>query len=355
MTDTIYRNPLWTAGPDILTASDLEDRLDWGQVALGIKEIWAKSSGKGILVGVCDTGRPVHPDLQGKVRFSKNFSSSDSDIDRQGHSLHVCGTIAAKADGKGVVGVAPDAELCIAKVLGDDGSGSNRGVSAGIRYCLENNCDIISMSLGGGYDAEIEAAVKEAVNAGVFVICAAGNSGEVPGQNTVNFPAKLDQTVAVGAYNKRGEIAKFSSRGKEVDIAFPGEEIVSTWLNGGYRALSGTSMATPYCSGVVALYLELQRTAERENKPVDNPVRNNADLLQLLKAAAVDKGPSGHDASWGWGIVDVAKFTTLKSAQGPVTPPAGDELDLGLFKARVLEVSGGWAGDKPRAGLFLYI
>ena len=115
-------------------------------------------------------------------------------------------------------------------------------------------------------------------------------------------------------------------------------------------------MATPYCSGIVALYLELQREAERANKPPEKPVRNNEQLLELLKSAAIDKGPTGQDPSWGWGILDVKKLTTLgRTATPPPPASGGEELDLGLFKARVMEVSGGWAGDTPRAGLFLYL
>lgn len=353
----IYRNPIWVAGPEIFTAEEIGDKLDWGQEAHKLPDVWKVTKGAGVLVGVCDTGRPVHPDLKDKVKFSRNFSDSGTDLDKQGHNTHVAGTIAANADGKGVVGVAPEAQLCIAKVLGDDGSGSHTSIAAGIRYCLECGCDIISMSLGGGPSQEVERAVKEAVDAGVFVICAAGNSGEVPGQNTMGWPARLPWPLAVGAYNKEGQIAKFSSRGKEIDIAFPGENIVSTWPGGGYRALSGTSMATPFASGVVALLLAKQREDERQNKPV-TPVRTNAELLERVKSAAIDKGPQGFDTAWGWGVVDVQKLLMQNAANPP--PPSGDnkageEIDLGLLKARTLTVTGGWAGDKGRVGLFIYV
>jgi subtilisin family serine protease len=316
----VYRNPPWIAGPQVLMANELDDVIDWGQLAHGLKDLWPLGTGKGVLVGVCDTGRPVHTDLLNRIKFSKNFSSSFTDVDKQGHSTHVCGTIAAEKNGRGVVGVAYEAELCIAKVLGDDGSGDNNGVSTGIRYCLERDCDIISMSLGGGYDVEIERAVLEAINAGKFVICAAGNEGFISGMDTVHWPARLAATIAVANYDRNGNIATSSSRGREVDIAFPGTDILSCWLDNAYRRLTGTSMATPFCSGLAALLLSHQRAQERKGLAVSNPIRNNMDLLDRFKANALDKGPVGHDDAWGWGIVDAKKFMELHT-QGPVTPP----------------------------------
>ena len=356
----IYRNPPWSMGPQVLLAADIgEDIVDWGQLAQGLKELWPLGTGKGILVGVCDTGRSDHSDLVNKIKYSQNFSSSFSDADAQGHSTHVCGTIAAEKNGKGVVGVAYEAELCIAKVLGDDGSGDNRSVAAGIRYCLDKDCDIISMSLGGGYDSAIESAVIDAVNAGKFVICAAGNDGAGNGRDTVNWPGRLSQTVAVASYRRDGNISEFSSRGEEVDIAFPGEDILSCWLGNAYRKLSGTSMATPFCSGVVALLLSSQRALERSGKVLKDPVRNNADLLERLKTVAMDKGPTGHDTAWGWGIVDTKKFLEQHPEDAPadpglpLVPPVGEATDSPLFGGLLHMIEPVvYAGHK---GLFLYL
>lgn len=239
----VYRNPVWVAGPELLFARDFTDVVDWGLSLQGIPDTWKQSTGAGILVGVCDTGCPRHPDLNDRIAFAANFSTSYSPEDFQGHSTHVCGIIAAARNNQGIVGVAPDAKLCIAKVLGDDGSGSNIGVAKGIEYCLEKDCDIISMSLGGAYDPNVEAAVNRAIAAGKIVVCAAGNDGSTPGQDTTNWPARLGPPVAVASYNKNGQISTFSSRGPEVDVACPGEEVLSTWLNNTYKRLSGTCIA----------------------------------------------------------------------------------------------------------------
>src|SRR6185312_15429786 len=111
----------------------------------------------------------------------------------------------------------------------------------------------LSMSFGSPDESpDISAAIDRAVAQRRFVVCAAGNAG-LP--DSVNFPARLDATVAVGSVDQNGQVSRFSSRGAEVDICAPGENILSTYLGGGYAKLSGTSMAAPFVSGVVALLL----------------------------------------------------------------------------------------------------
>jgi len=301
-------------------ANELEDVLDWGLKSHSIDQQWAKTEGEGIVVGVADTGRPDHPDLNDNILASRNFSSSFTDKDTQGHSTHVCGTIAAIRNDKGVVGVAPKVKLVTAKVLGDDGSGDNFGVAQGIRWLVNKGCQVINLSLGGPFDNAIASACKDAVDAGVYVICAAGNDGPHPRRNTVNYPARLPYTVAVASYNKAGRLSDYSSRGPEVHVAFPGEEILSTWLGEGYRRISGTSMASPFCAATTALLLSHQEKLIQAGTPPETPVTNNQQLIERMKGSSVDKGPVGHDSGWGWGIVDVDKFLTLSGTKPPAPP-----------------------------------
>lgn len=307
----IYRLPPVIIGEKPFTASAVKERIDWGLAALNVPAHWARTQGAGIRIGVCDTGRYVHPDIAPPV-LSKNFSTSKNDLDRDGHSTHVCGIIAAKKDGKGVVGVAPKVELVTCKVLGDDGSGTYASVVAGIDYCVENKCHIISMSLGGPWDSDLRRACSRANDAGVFIIAAAGNDGT---SNSVNYPAKFPWPVAVAAYNRNGQIAEFSSRGPEVDIAFPGEQILSTWLNKRYNVLSGTSMATPFCSGLIALMLSIHKSG----KPGVTPITNSEELLEHIRRNTIDKGKTGRDNAWGWGIPNIDGFL-YSSVPGKVVP-----------------------------------
>lgn len=294
----VYRNPPYILGSTVFMANELEDKVDWGLKKHNIPEHW-DSKGHGVIVGIADTGNPEHSDVDEAILEAHNFSTSFTVNDTNGHATHVAGTVGARLNDHGVVGVAPECALMIAKVLGDDGSGSSLGIARGIDWLASQGCHIINLSLGGGYDETIAKVVQEAVNAGIFVICAAGNEGEGNGRNTMGYPARLPSTVAVASYNKEGELSGFSSRGKEVHIAFPGEDILSTWLNNSYRRISGTSMATPFCSGLVALLLSTQGQPK---------IANNAQLVSLLRDSAVDKGPTGRDRGWGWGVVDVDRF-----------------------------------------------
>ncbi len=141
----------------------------------------------------------------------------------------------------------------------------------------------------------------------------------------MNFPARWRDTIAVAAVDANGQVADFSSRGPEVDIAAPGENILSTWLNGGYAKLSGTSMATPFVAGVVALALALERQTENAQPPI----RNVGDLRNLLSRTASDAGPAGFDPAYGWGLINPdSLFEPPHPADQPTipTPVAGGNI-----------------------------
>jgi subtilisin family serine protease len=343
MEGPIYRLPPMLLGPRVYMANELTDKLDWGLEINGIDKTWV-TKGEGIKIGVADTGQPDHPDLVGAIVQAKNFSQSSTVRDLNGHSTHVCGTIGARENGKGVIGVAPRCSIVIAKVLNDDGSGNLDAVAKGIDWLVDQGCDIISLSLGGSYHPQVKGALDRAVARGVFIICAAGNEGYIGGRSTVGWPAASPKAVAVASYNKDGNLSDFSSRGPEVDIAFPGEDILSTWPGNGYRRISGTSMATPFCAGMVAELIAQQRKADEAGRPVTKRIKNNIELLDHLKAVAVDKGPAGFDGGWGWGVVDVKKFYAAAGVK-PEEPEKTQEIDLGLLKIvypAIYEGKQGW-------------
>ncbi|MEH7353517.1 S8 family peptidase [Neobacillus drentensis] len=225
------------------------------------QELWEKTKGKGITIAILDTGCELtHIDLKDRIIGGRNFTKDDRGDqnnfrDYNGHGTHVAGTMAATANETGVTGVAPEANLLIVKVLNKKGSGQYEWIINGIYYAIEQKVDIISMSLGGPEDVpELHEAIKKAVANGILVVCAAGNEGD--GRDSteeLSFPAAYNEVISVGATSLNRKISDFSNSNREVDLVAPGENIVSTFLNGKYAKLTGTSMATPHVSGALAL------------------------------------------------------------------------------------------------------
>ncbi len=257
------------------------------QVPWGIKAIYNNSSltstsgGAGINVAVLDTGVNVnHLDLVNTVEQCKDLTTSDGLTnfecnDANGHGTHVAVYSLADggSDGAGVYGVAPDSDLWAYKVLGDDGSGYSDDIAAAIRHAADQASatgtkTVINMSLGSSANNSlISSAVDYAYGKGVLVVAAAGNSGYRAG--TIGYPGALKNAIAVAALENRLEngtlrVADFSSRGYtatdgdyvigvgDVEISAPGAAIYSTWNNGGYNTISGTSMASPHVAGLAA-------------------------------------------------------------------------------------------------------
>ncbi|MBO0603739.1 S8 family peptidase [Sporosarcina sp. E16_3] len=223
--------------------------------------IWKDTKGKGITVAILDTGcDSSHPDLQNQIIGGRNFTDDDGSnpdifLDYNGHGTHVAGTIAAQQNDKGVVGVAPEASLLIVKVLNRKGSGQYGWIIAGIHYAIEQKVDIISMSLGGPTDMpELHEAIKKALATNILVVCAAGNEGD--GDDSTDefaYPGCYNEVISVGAINLERSPSDFTNSHNEIDLVAPGEKILSTYLNGKFATLSGTSMAAPHVSGALAL------------------------------------------------------------------------------------------------------
>jgi subtilisin family serine protease len=165
------------------------------------------------------------------------------------------------------------------------------------------------MSLGSSRtDDGVHSAIREAAAAGIIVVCAAGNDG-----GSVNYPAAYQETIAVGAVDSHGNACEFSSRGKEIAVAAPGQDITSCWLSDGYATVSGTSMAAPFVAGVLALYISAQHKLDR--------TVNHADVMKALATTCKDVGEQGRDNVYGWGLVDPHKLLnyTMQANIGGVT------------------------------------
>lgn len=277
-----------------VTNTDRE-RVNWAGSILNIPSVWSVTQGEGVRVAVLDTGiDTTHPDLSAAIDASHDFTGSGV-ADLNGHGSHCAGIIGARLNGVGFVGVAPKCQLLIGKVLDNNGSGTYAWITEGIYWAVENKADIISMSLGGPQsDPELYKAVQYALYHGVHVICAAGNEGSLSANN-IGYPGRYGGVITVASHDHNGNPSGFSSRGGEVDLMAPGSEIWSTYKQGGYAELSGTSMAAPFVAGLAALIIAKHKTSGHHG----TPIANNEDLREhLLRMAA---HPGYHDNQTGYG------------------------------------------------------
>ncbi len=236
-------------------------KLPKGVDLIGASTLWGQGEkGKGITIAVIDTGCDIeHIELRDRIIGGKNFTDEDEGNaniykDYNGHGTHVCGIIAASMNGVGVVGVAPEANLMILKASDKRGLAKYSWIINAIYYAINVNVDIISLSLGGEVDDEmLHEAIKEAIRHNILVVCAAANEN-VEGLPMVSYPADYDECISVGSADYE-ELNKQVKREHPLDLVAPGVDILSTYLNGTYAKMSGTSMAVPHVAGALALLL----------------------------------------------------------------------------------------------------
>jgi subtilisin len=264
---------------------------------------WARGlRGSGIKVAVIDTGIAAHADLgvSGGACFVPGIASFNDD---NGHGTHCAGVIAARNNFIGVIGVAPAASLYAIKVLKHNpltggASGSTSWVIAGMVWAMQHGIKVVSMSLGSTSSPLLayRNAITQLTNAGVSVVCAAGNSFG-SGFPWVNAPANSHPTaIAVGAVNINKIIASFSSRGTNgagwnpVNSTYP-------FPASSYKSMSGTSMACPHVAGAVALI--------RQKFPLFTPAQVKFKLI----TSSSDLGVPGNDPTFGAGLLNCDKAT----------------------------------------------
>lgn len=308
--------------------------LDIASKEVSAAQLWTFNpsiTGKGVVAAVLDTGIYNHPDLSGRIVSFKDFiKQKTSPYDDNGHGTHVAGDIASNGSKSNGLyrGAAPEANLVGVKVLDKNGSGSLSKVIQGIQWCISNKdalkIRIISISLGSTAtqpytDDPVCQAVEKAWDAGIVVCVAAGNEG--PDEKTISSPGIDPKVITVGAVDdinssdiSDDEVAGFSSRGPTIDglikpdVIAPGVNIISlrspnstldkqnrgAGIENFYFSLSGTSMATPICSGVVALMLQ--------KKPSLSPDQ----VKEILKSTAHPLN-SLPEIIQGNGMIDAAK------------------------------------------------
>jgi subtilisin family serine protease len=311
-----------TAAPEQL-AHSFDDPLageQWSNAATRRVEADTTADGTGIIVAVVDSGvAATHEDLAGAVLPGLSFLTGDAadrqpgTVDPNGHGTHVAGIIGARSNGVGVQGVAPAVTILPVRVLRANGAGFSSDIAAGILWAHQQGADIINVSLGnqgpmpGDVGAVIESVTHDTSRgkAPSIVVAASGNYGSpVP-----VWPASSPSAITVGAQNVDGATASFTSTGPSLDVIAPGVAIASTCANGGYCLMSGTSMATPYVTGTMALARQLDPTLT-----VDS-------ALARIATTSRDVLSPGRDDTSGAGQLDVPALLAVGTSVKVPAPP----------------------------------
>ncbi|MFY9414135.1 MAG: S8 family peptidase [Tepidanaerobacteraceae bacterium] len=275
--------------------------IPWGVRKIEAPDVWKRCQGEGIKVGIIDTGIDLtHPDLKGNIKETYSVVDGISADDDNGHGTHVAGIIAALDNDIGVVGVAPKAEIYSVKAFDKKGRGTVSDIIDALQWCVENKVHVINMSFGIGTNSR---ALKRAIGAAhrhkIIMVAAAGNSGA---RDSVLYPAKYPEVIAVAASDSKDQAADFSSRGPEVNIIAPGVDVSSTYINEEYKNLSGTSMACPHVVGACALLMSISGTKAESVK-------------KAILSTAKDIGLP--EETQGVGLVNVsAAVSNIKKAKG---------------------------------------
>jgi thermitase len=268
----------------------------WGPAKIQADFAWNTTMGSAsIIVAVIDTGIDwSHPDLAPNyVPLGYDWVNNNPDpMDDNGHGTHVAGIIAAAINNSvGIAGLA-NVRIMAEKVLDKDGSGTSSDVALGIIHAVDSGAKIINLSLGATYPSEVlYEAVRYAFEHGVLVVAAAGNSAS----SAKEYPAGYDEVVAVSATTKSDSLASFSNYGDWIDVAAPGVNIYSTFINDSYAYLSGTSMASPHVAGVAALIWS------------EFPNMTRDQVWAQLQYTADDIGAPGFNIYYGFGRINAKK------------------------------------------------
>jgi len=308
-------------------------------------------TGAGVKVAVLDSGIDTeHRDLNVKGGFCSLENECASGIpydDDNGHGTHVAGIIAALKNNTGIVGITPNVDLYSIKALNAFGLGTTNSLIDGIEWAIQNKMDIVNLSITTEKnDAALKTALDAAYGKGILLVGSAGNNGGAA-DKSVMYPAKYSSVIAVSAVKADSTKLKESAVGTEVEIAAPGESIFSTYpiewdfidfKVDGYTHLSGTSMATPHVTGILALYKERF------------PTKPNAELRKLINTSAKDLGAPGKDPIFGYGLVQyVAELAGTaifevkdQVGQAILTSNNTEVIKLETNGKQVLPVNGQW-------------
>lgn len=296
---------------------------DWGIQTINAPLAWNSGyTGKGVKIAVIDSGISPHEDLV--IAGGKSFVDyTASYYDDNGHGTHVAGIIGARDNSYGIKGVASETELYAVKAMNQNGVSYLSSVIAGIDWAISNDMDIINMSFGSQVDSyAFRNIVDKAYMQGIIIVAAAGNDGTGYG-DTVDYPARYSSVIGVGAIDQQNGHASFSSTGPSVEVVAPGVSILSTYPNGSYERMNGTSMASPFVAGYLALLKQAY------------PSLTNVQLRSILVQNTIDLGAPGVDNFFGNGLVMATSFTHPYYSTPAAANPA-IELNLNVLSIKNL-------------------
>ncbi|MBM9510548.1 type VII secretion-associated serine protease mycosin [Actinacidiphila acididurans] len=312
-------------------SADAARQADWALAALHAQTAWQTTQGKGVTVAVLDTGvDAIHPDLTGQVLPGKDevgFGAERGDSYWAKHGTGMAAIIAGHGhgpgDSSGVLGIAPQARILPVRVILEDKdpqrpkARTSRGSALpdGIRWAADHGADVINLSLGddSATAAPVAAednAIQYALSKGVVVVASAGNGGD--GADRSSYPAAYPGVIAVAAVDRYGAYAPFSTRRWYASVAAPGVDVVIADPDRTYYQGWGTSAASAYASGAVALI----RSAYPKLSP--------AQIKQLLESTTRHRPKGGRDDEVGTGEIDpaAALAAARKLTPGPAVPAA---------------------------------
>lgn len=264
----------------------------WSLTAVHAKSAWQRSQGRGVTIAVIDSGVGPTWELSGQLLRGVNLAARPPKrIDVVDHGTAVAGLIAARADGRGITGVAPRARLVPVRIFDSYESPTRRLVRA-IHWAIRKRVDVINLSLVERNTPGLRSAIRLAIRKRIIVVAGAGN--ERQSGSPVQYPAAYPGVIAVGAIDKSRELADFSNEGSYVDVVAPGVRVLASDPFDTLSWYSGTSFSTPVVTGVVALM------------KAANPGLGPLQAERILRATARDLGEPGRDDLFGAGLVDAA-------------------------------------------------
>lgn len=299
----------------------------WYARALNLTAAHRLSVGTGVLVAVVDSGADAtHVELKGHVVPGADFSDGgalsigDGRVDKDGHGTQMASLIVG---GGKIAGVAPGAKIMPVRDHVSE-VGSAASVATAIRWATQNGAKIISVSLGTGDDPRLSQAVDAALEKGIVVVAAAGNTDR---DSTVQYPAAYPGVVAACGTNAKGEHSSVSVGGPELVLCAPSDNLSSAYPGGRYALGTGTSESTAIIAGAAALVW------------AKFPYLSGSDVVHRLVATASDKGPPGRDDQYGYGLVDIVGALT-KSV--PQTAPSTGSVATSGADAKESQDSAPW-------------